>query len=205
MKPTRWMFSIVSTIVLGLLNGPAILGADKKLKAASAADQTQVVLDVAVDGRTWGFNRSGVGQTGVVRGDTFVVNGKIFPGGSIPSGDTTGALSPDSDGSIGTLICRGLFVVNAADLSNGVNISQASDQQFYLDEGNGLVTQGVEGTVAVMRAVIGGTGQYSGAIGQVSEEVLGWNETGGLNLRFTFNLVMLNPQAAAPFSSAKKR
>ena len=55
-------------------------------------------------------------------------------------------------------------------------------------------------------ALLGGTGQYSGAIGQVTEQVLGTNATGGYNVRFTFQLVQLNPQdnSATPAAQAQR-
>ena len=37
-------------------------------------------------------------------------------------------------------------------------------------------------------AIVGGTGIYKGASGEVHEEVIGNNKTGAFNLRFTFRI-----------------
>ena len=56
------------------------------------------------------------------------------------------------------------------------------------------MTQGLDGAFPQIRALLGGTGQYSGSVGQVTQQLLGTNGTGGSNIRFTFQLVRLNPQ-----------
>lgn len=38
------------------------------------------------------------------------------------------------------------------------------------------------------RVVTGGTGRYRGVIGEVEEEMLGFNATGFENVRFTFKI-----------------
>jgi hypothetical protein len=45
-----------------------------------------------------------------------------------------------------------------------------------------------------VRAVVGGYGRYSGATGQVIQEVVGSNGTAGFNLRFTFTLKVASGQ-----------
>jgi hypothetical protein len=74
-----------------------------------------------------------------------------------------------------------------------------------LNNADGFVTQGLEGAFPQIRALLGGTGQYSGSIGQVTEELLGTNGTGGYNIRFTFQLVRLNPQDNSTTLTAQKQ
>ena len=74
-----------------------------------------------------------------------------------------------------------------------------------LDEGSGIITEGLEGTGTEVRAVVGGFGKYSGATGQVTEEVLGSNAAGGLNLRFTFSLKVASAQEPSELMSRKAR
>ena len=72
-----------------------------------------------------------------------------------------------------------------------------------LDEGNGVITEGLEGTGSEMRAVVGGYGKYSGATGQVIQEIAGSNDSGGYNLRFTFTLKVSSPQDPSELMSKK--
>ena len=63
-----------------------------------------------------------------------------------------------------------------------------------LDEGSGVVTEGLEGNGSEVRAVVGGYGKYSGATGQVIQDVVGSNASAGPNLRFTFTLKVASGQ-----------
>jgi hypothetical protein len=108
---------------------------------------------------------------------------------------------------MGTIVVSATLISDAAAVEAGESPTIAtSTHVFALDNADGLVTQGLEGVFPQIRALLGGTGQYSGAIGQVTEEVLGTNASGGRNLRFTFKLVRLNPQdnTATP-AAAKQR
>lgn len=51
-----------------------------------------------------------------------------------------------------------------------------------------LTTEGVEGRGTVTRIVTGGAGRFEGAAGVQRQTVLGFNPTGGVNLRVTFVL-----------------
>ncbi len=63
-----------------------------------------------------------------------------------------------------------------------------STQIYQLNYGGALWSDGKEGGMRVTRAVIGGVGRFSGAIGEVIQEPLGTNRTGLANYRFTFKL-----------------
>jgi hypothetical protein len=39
-----------------------------------------------------------------------------------------------------------------------------------------------------VHAIVGGTGRFKGATGEVTEHVIGNNSTGAFNLRFTFRI-----------------
>src|ERR687895_545130 len=49
-----------------------------------------------------------------------------------------------------------------------------------------LATEGVEGGGTVTRIVTGGTGNFAGWVGEQRQTFLGFNPTGGVNLRVTF-------------------
>jgi hypothetical protein len=49
--------------------------------------------------------------------------------------------------------------------------------------GGQIATTGFEGAGTAVRAVIGGTGPFDGYTGEQTQEFLGFNKTGGVNLR----------------------
>ena len=53
-----------------------------------------------------------------------------------------------------------------------------------------IVTDGLEGGLGfeIQRAVSGGTGKFKNYIGIQKQELLGFNKSGGVNLRVTFVL-----------------
>jgi hypothetical protein len=53
---------------------------------------------------------------------------------------------------------------------------------------NSIATEGVEGRGTLLRVVAGGTGAYRDYVGEQKQEFLGFNATGGVNLRVTFTL-----------------
>jgi hypothetical protein len=191
------------TLLLGALTslGSALLTGN--LQGQSQQDVTTLILDVAMDARTLNFTRSDAPATGPLRGDSFLVNGRIFDGGSIPNGNTTNVFEPDAEGSTGYLVSRGIYITNGSDIAAGANHHSATTQVFVMDSGDGLVTEGLEGSVPELRAVIGGTGAYSGAIGEVTQEVVGTNGTGGYNLRFTFTIHKMTPSDPAATARVK--
>jgi len=167
-----------------------------------AKDNKPLVLDISIDGRTFRLDPAALNPNpfdptfnllGVKRGDTFIVQGKIFPGGTIPAGGAFGAAgvwSPDHAGSIGTWICRGTFDASGPDILAGHLPMVYTTQIFQLAGKDGLWTDGPEGGTT-LRAVTGGTGQFSNARGQVTQDTLGVNSAGtsqDFNLRETFSL-----------------
>ena len=68
-----------------------------------------LVIDVSMDGvGTWSSTKGDISHfLENKRGDTFIVRGSIYPGGTIPEGD--GVFGPDEPGRIGTWLCRGTF------------------------------------------------------------------------------------------------
>jgi uncharacterized protein YceK len=196
---------VVVLSITATLSGLAALvsAADQKPKAAD--DAVTITFDAAMDSSTMRADRQDWTILGAMRGDAFVSNGLVYAGGTIPDGDTTATFSLTDDGRLGTLVIRGQFVADWADIASGAPHSVASTQIFMLDEGSGVITEGLEGAGTEVRAVVGGFGKYSGATGQVTEEVLGANGSGGYNLRFTFTITVANAQAASEVMSRKAR
>src|SRR2546428_784121 len=88
------------------------------------------------------FNTNTPSSAGSNRGDTFIVQGKIYPGGTIPKGN--GVFSPDNSGSIGTWICRGTWMVNSSELAVGASPAFDTTQIYLLpDESKQLFSEGL--------------------------------------------------------------
>jgi hypothetical protein len=120
------------------------------------------------------------------RGSFFVTEGNIFPGGTI-QGDGA-EFDPNSDGALGRWFCRGTHLVSAAEFPTSARAVHTAQLYLFPDERRSVATEGVEGNVPVLRAITGGTGQFSGYVGEQRQEMLGFNATGGVNLRVTFIL-----------------
>jgi hypothetical protein len=184
---------LLSLLILTLVGLAPIIPSQLVTPSVTQADTTSlVILDVAFDGATFVLNQVTPGAPAIARGDTFVLNGKVFPDGTIPSG---GGFDPNSSGSIGNFVCRGSSLFNAAEIAAGAAPFIATTQAFLLDGGSALATEGLEAGVSpITRAVIGGWGQYSGATGEVTLELLGFNVTGFENYRCTFKLKKQSPK-----------
>jgi hypothetical protein len=185
----RTVLASVVTTILAITGGPAAL------RAAGDHDSDQLVLDVAIDAHTLSLNNNDPSDpANPRRGTTFIVYGKIFPGGTIPSGVTP--FDPNTAGSVGVWVCRGVFLADFADIVSGAASSAFDTTQMFLlatDE-NALFTEGFEGNVGVTthRTVTGGTGRFRGVIGEVHQQTIGVNRNGAadglFDLRFTFKL-----------------
>jgi hypothetical protein len=121
------------------------------------------------------------------RGSFFVTEGRIFPAGTI-QGDGA-AFDPYQRGHIGVWFCRGTHLVAA----NEIPVAPLwvdSTQLFVLGRQGKeqLSTEGIEGSGTVTRIVTGGAGNFAGWTGEQQQTFLGFNPTGGVNLRVTFIL-----------------
>jgi hypothetical protein len=152
----------------------------------------QLVIDVANDARTSALIQVNAADTLPKRGATFIVNGRIFPGGTIPTGN---GFDIDSTGGIGTSVTRATFNFDANQQFTGGDPLLTSTQDYLfspagaLNGEDSLMSGGQESIIAsTHRVVLGGTGIYRGTIGEVKQEVLGANNTGFLNFRFTFTI-----------------
>jgi hypothetical protein len=121
------------------------------------------------------------------RGSFFVTEGRVFPGGTI-QGDGA-SFDPNRSGHIGVWICRGTHLVAASEIP-AAPLWVDSAQLFVLGRQGReqLATEGVEGGGTVTRIVTGGAGNYAGYLGEQRQTFLGFNPTGGVNLRVTFIL-----------------
>ena len=208
MKPTarsrrRVVLSLAAAglVVLGL-GGPVPVVRSpfglQTAEAASADDQSEhsdkrsrtIRWDVAIDCRTWRFN-GGISDEAFGRGDGFVADGKIFPVGTLPSGDQ--ANDPNDPGSIGNWVERGTMAATLAEILAGARPAFFATWYHFLDDGSALVADGPHPESGPM-AVLGGMGRFSGASGELSDEIIGWNSTGCPNLRLRITLEKRAPK-----------
>ena len=186
MKPFPWKSSIVAIAVLTFLSFVSLANAEPK-------DFETFTVDVAVDHQTFAIvpsngNVLNPEPLGPNRGTPFIVNGTIFPGGTLQSG--LGMGDPNMPGSIGLWICKGIFTSDLATDDIGFDTTQMflfnGDKDAIWTEGleAGLGKQGV----TTHRAILGGTGKFRGAQGEVMQEGLGTNDEGTPNIRLTFKI-----------------
>jgi len=162
--------------------------------AADPKDHVTFVVDVAVDHPTFAI----VPSAGLVlqpeppgpnRGTPFIVDGTIFPGGTLEVGNNMG--DPHQAGSIGNWICKGIFTSDLGTDDIGFNTTQ----MYRFDgDADAIWTEGLEaglGKIGVIthRTIVGGTGRFRGAEGEVVQEALGTNDTGTPNIRLTFKIL----------------
>jgi hypothetical protein len=120
------------------------------------------------------------------RGSFFVTEGNIYRAGTI-KGDGA-SFDPNTAGSLGRWFCRGTHLVPASAIPAAAFWVHTAQAYLFPDDTRSLATEGVEGNGKVVRVVTGGTGKYSGLVGEQRQEFLGFNSTGGVNLRVTFIL-----------------
>jgi hypothetical protein len=121
------------------------------------------------------------------RGSFFVTEGRLFPGGTI-QGDGAD-FNPYSRGHIGIWICRGTHLVAASEIP-AAPLWVNSAQIFVIGRQGKeqITTEGLEGAGTITRIVTGGAGNFAGFVGEQRQTFLGFNSTGGVNLRITFIL-----------------
>ena len=154
---------------------------------SNSPERIEFTFDVAEDMNLFVEPRVPVG-TEPLRGSFFVTEGTIFPAYTIP-GTGGDQFEPGKvAGAIGTWFCKGTFLVNGSVFDKSP-VAVLTDQLFLLpDDRQSIATTGIEGSGESVRAVIGGTGRYAGYTGEQSQQFLGFNKTGGVNLRVTVRL-----------------
>jgi len=149
--------------------------------------QKTFTVDVALDAATLVVNTANPPNMGN-RGDIIVIDGTIYPAGTIPPGLNANN-DPNAPGGIGKIRCRALELVPGTDFTSPAFTfvtewySLPDDNQIILVDGPGPNL-----FATLKRAVIGGTASYKGVTGQVTETDIGVNKSGACNLRVTFQL-----------------
>ncbi len=117
----------------------------------------------------------------------FVTQGNVFPQGTI-EGDGSD-FDPNARGAIGQWLCRGARTSSARLFPpNGDFKVELSEIYLFPDETRAIATEGADEETDEVRSVSYATGMYRGYVGEQRQEFLGYNATGGVNLRVTFVL-----------------
>lgn len=193
--------SAIALSLLGQFSTSSIVQAQEQEREAALIKQPSgvfddipitLVFDVATDARTFRINR-GAPLPDAKRGDSFIVEGLIYPAGTLPVGGTLlspGSFNPDTTpGSIGKWVLRGTFNYDFGEIIGGAEPAVFGTQYFLFNDGRVLVSEGPHaGSHPQLRAITGGCAAYYGASGDVREELIGTNVTGLFNQRFTFKI-----------------
>jgi hypothetical protein len=188
-----WSLLCVSAWVLV---GCATVAAQAQTAPGPATAQVKVLkFDMAEDFTRFVFDPDTVDEDGFpVHGNPFITQGYLYPAGTL---DGNPGVNPDGspqypDKVIGAWICRGWVISD--NMGSDGKPSAISTQFFQLGEEFGnrtIISEGYEFMQSdgpFKRAITGGTGQFRGAHGEQTQEVLGVNEYMGMRLRFELRL-----------------
>ena len=209
-KIARRNFIKLGAVGLGFLGLAATSCGDE----SEANDTETLLIDVSCDQNTirfegpQGVNPNNPADVGPhpYYGASFVVQGVIYPSGTLSNGNENAGLLADGTPEfpnevIGNWICRGWFIGDSNDPARGGIFTPtgpfvATSQIYNLDQDNPgsetLTSEGIELidlNTPFNRAITGGTGTRNGASGTVTQTGIGANQTGLFNFTFEFNFV----------------
>ncbi len=189
------LFTVALAILAGL---PGFLPGFRPLVElqgiVKAANKHTLTFDVACDCRM-----ASPAFFGGNRGDAWIVSGKIFPAGTLPSGTATNdpTLPVRGVAPIGEWTCRGQSALPfppAVAAAYSATPFAFNTQYFILNDGRALTVEGyaLSDLTGERLSLTGGIGGFSGAAGDVEEGPIGTNAstnaTGCPNFRATFTI-----------------
>jgi hypothetical protein len=185
---SRRLAAIVAAAALTAMSGspPALAQDAVREHQGHSPDTIVFTVDVAEDFALFVPTKVKPEDTQPERGAFFVTEGNIYPAGTIQGDGST--FEPRSGWAVGRWFCRGTHLVSGAEFpTSPLGVFTA---QLYLlpSDKKSISTDGVEGNGKAVRSVTGGTGLFRGYVGEQKQELLGFNATGGVNLRVTFIL-----------------
>jgi hypothetical protein len=163
-------------------------GVDDLLRSSN--DKGVIRIDVSENAKRFIFDETPLHDDGApAYGNEFVTEGYIYPYGTL---DGTNGVNPDGSPEfpqlvIGRWTCRGWHVGEGAKTATGPWV--VTHQLFDFGARAGDVTLATDGVelvdigVPVKRAIIGGTGPYAEARGEAVQNMIGFNQLNGVNLR----------------------
>jgi hypothetical protein len=120
------------------------------------------------------------------RGDSLVVDGNLYTNGDGMEGANAGN-DPNAAGAIGKIRCRATFI--DADPTHPF-ATFVSELYSWPGDISNLLADGFGPNLGFTahRIVSGGTGRFRNMVGEIEETDIGFNNTGGCNLRVIFKL-----------------
>jgi hypothetical protein len=193
MKPNIRIVGLIALLAV-IASGAAV--AISVLGGTAAEANTEVIkFDVAENVTKFAFDEAPVHEDGLpAYGNPFITQGYIYPEGTL---NGSNGVLPDGSPEfpekvIGEWICRGWFIGDGAHTTSGPMVVTSQIYQLGGDYGDVTITsEGYESSEInkeIKRAITGGTGQYQTANGEVTQELLGFTEQMGVNLRFTLEI-----------------
>lgn len=151
------------------------------------SSRRNLTFDVASDCRTFNYMR-GLTLDQIVRGDVFMINGKIFSAGTLRPGNQNN--DPNAPGSIGTIVGRGMSTATLAEHIANPTLPAIYWTQYVVVSAGMIVTEGWHAPGGINdNAVVGGTRAFRGASGDLTIETIGANSTGCPNYRYRIVIV----------------
>ena len=172
--------TILFALALAGLAGLAVFVAPTVVKAG--VESNSFTFDVACDCRT------GATLDGEVRASPFMIQGKIFPAGTLPSGTASNDPTQPVRGiaPLGNWICRGqnqgTYPAAIAPAYNSTPFA-LNTQYFIFNDGRALTAEGYDVPGGGFLSLTGGIGVLSGASGDIQATEFGTNATGCPNFR----------------------
>lgn len=193
-------FKATKAATLAVAMGSAFLLTISLLPSSSRADEPENCVTFTVDvTQDLDTNRQldvdpADGQISFSRGDAYIVDGPIYRGHTLASGQPKN--DPKAPGAIGTYRLRATFLVGIDDFNRAVAddptaprlLSFGTEIFSFSDGGSTIITEGEWPNAHrfARRAIIGGTGRFAGVAGEADEENIGENRQGLCNSRVTF-------------------
>ena len=193
MKPNIRIVGLIA--LLAVIASGAAVAISVSGGTAAEANTEVIKFDVAENVTKFAFDEAPVHEDGLpAYGNPFITQGYIYPEGTL---NGSNGVLPDGSPEfpekvIGEWICRGWFIGDGAHTTSGPMVVTSQIYQLGGDYGDvTITTEGYESSEInkeIKRAITGGTGQYQTANGEVTQELLGFTEQMGVNLRFTLEI-----------------
>lgn len=181
--------SLINLVILALL---MLVAVSATVAAQMSQEAEPFRFQVAEDGNRFIFDDLNLHEDGMpAYGSAFVTQGYIYPEGTLNG--TNGVLENGEpefpELVLGKWTCYGWMIGDGAHTTTGEWV--VSTQIYQFDDGSTIITNGIEIAdfeVPVARAITGGTGEYSGVSGEMTQILHGFTEQMGVNLTVEFDL-----------------
>lgn len=166
-------------------------------RAGNGDEFETFTVDVTQDASTNAQNNldPSKGQDTLSRGDTFIVDGSLYPSHTLQKG--VADVSPSAH-PIGNYRIRGTALISGDDFARAVAedptaphyLFFATEAFLFPDDGTSILTEGLWPNAhrSAHRVVVGGTGRFRNVVGEAYIENIGEGTNGFCNSRVTFKL-----------------